>query len=617
MRSFHLVSLVSCCTAALGLFACTATTDVPSLDAADDDESAERWNNANNPNKMDSTFIYEADKLPVEGKAKNPPIPADYWATYQDSINVRWDGENSLSAAEKYEKAFNRPGTALAVSQNYGIRAQTSRKECTQESDCSDQKDGSSCSIARGETKGRCIPTWWGICHGWAPFAFSEAAPLKPVVRGDVTFYPADLEGLGSLVYSVGLPTKFLSERCNKEGTGDRSPVTRDANGRVTDSECRDMNPGAFHVVATNMLGIRQTSFVEDRTWDSQVWNQPVFGYKITNLKDGKLTELTKTDAVSRVGLGMVYTDVQALVTLKKGETKAGSYTAPAAGTLVFRTKGTGDADLYVKKGGAASSASADCKSTGNTSDEECKVTVTAGENVGWSLLGYSETSTVSMAVGAPTAGEPAYTFNLDAVKFYYVEMDFQYVSEASPSRESRVPTVQSFVRTDHYQYILEVDGANRVIGGEWLGESRTKHPDFVWWPSGKPNGSVAGGKITYAEVKALLDESAGAPTQPAPQAETRELLKDQVVRANYSVYPTIGAPGGSTLTVTMTGTGNSDLYVRLGGKPTTTSYNCRSNGATSAETCTVKVPAGGGTYYVRVRPMTAGTVSVTATITP
>ena len=30
---------------------------------------------------------------------------------------------------------------------------------------------GESCSMREGQTSGRCIPTWWGICHAWAPAA--------------------------------------------------------------------------------------------------------------------------------------------------------------------------------------------------------------------------------------------------------------------------------------------------------------------------------------------------------------------------------------------------------------------------------------------------------------
>nr|QKW93896.1 matrix-associated zinc metalloprotease FibA [Vitiosangium cumulatum] len=52
-------------------------------------------------------------------------------------------------------------------------------------------------------------------------------------------------------------------------------------------------------------------------------------------------------------------------------------------------------------------------------------------------------------------------------------------------------------------------------------------------------------------------------------------------------------------------GTGDADLYVKFGSAPTTTSYDCRSAGATSDETCTIN-GAKQGTYYVLIKGYTA-----------
>nr|WP_242544954.1 M4 family metallopeptidase [Corallococcus sp. NCSPR001] len=52
-------------------------------------------------------------------------------------------------------------------------------------------------------------------------------------------------------------------------------------------------------------------------------------------------------------------------------------------------------------------------------------------------------------------------------------------------------------------------------------------------------------------------------------------------------------------------GTGDADLYVKFGSAPTTTSYDCRSAGASSDETCTLN-GAQSGTYYVLIRGYSA-----------
>jgi hypothetical protein len=55
---------------------------------------------------------------------------------------------------------------------------------------------------------------------------------------------------------------------------------------------------------------------------------------------------------------------------------------------------------------------------------------------------------------------------------------------------------------------------------------------------------------------------------------------------------------GGGDVTVTMSGSGDADLYVRRGEAPDVETYDCRSDGGTSTETCTVP---GGAPIYVAV----------------
>ncbi len=66
-------------------------------------------------------------------------------------------------------------------------------------------------------------------------------------------------------------------------------------------------------------------------------------------------------------------------------------------------------------------------------------------------------------------------------------------------------------------------------------------------------------------------------------------------------------APGaGKTLTVTLRGgSGDADLYVRSGSRPTTSAYNCRSWSSTTNETCRI-TNTGAGDYYIMVRGYTS-----------
>ncbi|MCC7247336.1 MAG: M20/M25/M40 family metallo-hydrolase [Lysobacter sp.] len=76
---------------------------------------------------------------------------------------------------------------------------------------------------------------------------------------------------------------------------------------------------------------------------------------------------------------------------------------------------------------------------------------------------------------------------------------------------------------------------------------------------------------------------------------------------ANTERRYTMPVPAGATNLrfVTSGGTGDADLYARFGTAPTTTTYDCRSNGGTNAETCVIAT-AQSGTYHVLVRGYSA-----------
>jgi pseudolysin/vibriolysin len=62
-----------------------------------------------------------------------------------------------------------------------------------------------------------------------------------------------------------------------------------------------------------------------------------------------------------------------------------------------------------------------------------------------------------------------------------------------------------------------------------------------------------------------------------------------------------LSVPFGKTnLSIKLSGgTGNGDLYVRAGSKPTTTSYTYRAIGLTNTETITVAKPNGATWYFM------------------
>ncbi|HVE86100.1 MAG TPA: M4 family metallopeptidase [Myxococcales bacterium] len=95
---------------------------------------------------------------------------------------------------------------------------------------------------------------------------------------------------------------------------------------------------------------------------------------------------------------------------------------------------------------------------------------------------------------------------------------------------------------------------------------------------------------------------SVGAPPPPPPTTVLTNGVpvgNNGASAGNYLAF-SLSVPSGQTsLTFTTSGgSGDADLYVKLGSMPTTSSYACSSTGSTTAETCTVANP-GAGTWYV------------------
>lgn len=124
------------------------------------------------------------------------------------------------------------------------------------------------------------VPSWFGICHGWAPASFMlprAAHAVKAVAASgrEVEFSPSDMKALASLLWANSQPrTRFVGGRCNDKNV-DRGPGDREVN-----PDCFDTNPATWHLVAVNQLGVSKRSFVMDASAGMEVWNQPLYGYR-------------------------------------------------------------------------------------------------------------------------------------------------------------------------------------------------------------------------------------------------------------------------------------------------------------------------------------------------
>ena len=76
----------------------------------------------------------------------------------------------------------------------------------------------------------------------------------------------------GGCAGDAGSALNDVSQRCNRAPEGGYgTTVPTDNGGRVIESECRDCNPGSWHVLVANLMGIRKQGLVIDQTVSDEV----------------------------------------------------------------------------------------------------------------------------------------------------------------------------------------------------------------------------------------------------------------------------------------------------------------------------------------------------------
>lgn len=120
------------------------------------------------------------------------------------------------------------------------------------------------------------VPTWRGICDGWASAGQRMPRPVRKVVMhtpegSPVTFFPEDIKALGSLLYARAQENViFLGKRCRSRALG------------LFTNACDETNPATFHRALVNRVGIMGKTFIADVSPGSEVWNYPVKNYDVT-----------------------------------------------------------------------------------------------------------------------------------------------------------------------------------------------------------------------------------------------------------------------------------------------------------------------------------------------
>ncbi|MCB9555666.1 MAG: hypothetical protein H6707_06145 [Deltaproteobacteria bacterium] len=347
---------------------------------------------------------------------------------------------------------------------------------------------------------------WWGHCNGWASYSTTErftdadgktyGYPKRDVriklidgkvtecdkdeTAGCVLFRMGDIEALMSELY-FGDTSTFSGNRCEKRP----DEIKRDDDGRITDedADCRDINPGTFHIAVQGLLRqgkkplsgeseVKKLAFVIDHNYDYEVWNFPLVQYQVL--------EHTVTERAC-------------------------------------------EATAWV---------------TGQSVDAVCNPTATSTSDAG-----------VADA-GAATA--KTYKYNENAVRFARVKTRYWMISDGVSASAMLKRADQRGVSPDAttLNYVLELDGMNRILGGEWIKnpsytweDSKKLHPDFLWMgikakSAYEQNDDLGGTSdnphLAYSKVRALL-ACANKPSTCNPVAPVKQVIKLQIRRGSKS----------------------------------------------------------------------------------
>ncbi|KAE8878335.1 hypothetical protein PF005_g13880 [Phytophthora fragariae] len=122
----------------------------------------------------------------------------------------------------------------------------------------------------------------------------------------------------------------------------------------------------------------------------------------------------------------------------------------------------------------------------------------------------FEQTSMTPKKAARTFYGLKKYPWNAAAKKIVYVKSRLSWIVETyTDGGLVASGEINQFTTGKYYTYLLELDGAGDIIGGEWVYDSDEEHPDFLWLPKAKPAANtVTSIGLSYADVSMLLKKS-------------------------------------------------------------------------------------------------------------
>ena len=235
----------------------------------------EAWKASGDPYLLfDSLTSLRWSDLPRQGSLPEMPWAGAYWPNSLRGIAWRW--QVSYSEDPIMESISSRPSLKNLEAMSPQQIAMLSPAE---KYDIAQGRYDYPLTSAELNRTGPEDPTWWGLCHGWAAASvnFKEPGTVK-IINPDglaVPFYSSDLKALLSFAQQYNrkrADTRLMALRCNET-------ISFWPPGRQLSDECRDANPGAFHLALVEAIAVRQTPLIIDMKQDLEVWNVPLYSF--------------------------------------------------------------------------------------------------------------------------------------------------------------------------------------------------------------------------------------------------------------------------------------------------------------------------------------------------
>lgn len=264
----------------------------------------------------------------------------------------------------------------------------------------------------------------------------------------------------------------------------------------------------------------------------------------------------------------------------------------PAAQSkLEIRITGSGDCDLYVRRGSLPTTSAYDYRPYKSNSNET--VTVANPAEGDWFIMlrghrAYSGVTLVAAYTGGAMAVVATPTFN--PVGGTYPQQQNVTIATSTADAMIRYTTNGTDPTSSSTVYSAPI-----ILSSTAIVKARA-------FKSGMADSAVATASYTIS----------GSGVTPLQNGAAKSgLTGARGSKANYSIYVPAGQ---TTLVVKITGSGDCDLYVRRAEQPTLTTYDYRPYLSSSNETVSVANPAGGDWYIMLYAYSAYSNVTLTAT---